>query len=231
MFCIPIIARNTDEALEKIVRAHILADMLEIRLDMMDTFDLDKLIQAASKRVLVTYRSREEGGKGNADPETHTDYILTAIQKGADLVDVELSLPRTWREKIFDTRGKSGIVISTHIKDSTPSRDELERIFRECTTAGADIVKIVTKAKGWADNLRVLELIPKAHDLEIKIIAFCMGPMGRISRVFSHLMGCYLTFASLEDGEESADGQMSVKQMKEIIDMLTQISRNQTGTI
>lgn len=220
MFCIPIIARNTAEALEKIARANTLADMLEIRLDMMNTFDLHEIIKAASKPVLVTYRSKKEGGKSISDPETHTDYILTAIQKGADLVDVELSLPLKWREKIFDAQGRSGIVISTHMNGGTPSRGELGKIFRECTAAGADIVKIVTKAKTWEDNLRVLEIIPKSHDLGVKIIAFCMGPMGRISRVLSHLMGCYLTFVSLEDGEESAEGQIPIKQMKEIIDII-----------
>ncbi|NVM25772.1 MAG: type I 3-dehydroquinate dehydratase [Desulfobacterales bacterium] len=220
MFCIPIIAKNTDEALEKITRANTLADMVEIRLDVMDTFDLHEIIQAACKPVLVTYRSREEGGKGSADPETRTDYILTAIQEGADLVDVELSLPPKWQERIFDARGRSGIVISTHISDSTPSGRELEKIFRDLANTGADIIKIVTWAKTWADNLRVLQLIPKAHNLEAKVIAFCMGPMGRISRIVSHLMGGYLTFASLEGGEESAGGQIPIRQMKEIIDML-----------
>jgi len=220
MFCIPIIAKNTDEAFEKIARASTLADMLEIRLDMMDMFDLHEIIRAASKPVLVTYRSKKEGGKGIEDPAARTDYILTAIQKGADLVDVELSLPRRWREKILDTEGRSRIVISTHINDGTPSQLDLEKIFKDCADTHSDIVKIVTRAETWADNLRVLELIPKAHDLGIKIIAFCMGPMGRISRIVSHLMGGYLTFASLEEGEESADGQIPIRQMKQIIDML-----------
>jgi len=220
MFCIPIIAKNTDEAFEKIARASTLADMLEIRLDMMDMFDLHEIIKAASKPVLVTYRSKKEGGKGIEDPAACTDYILTAIQKGADLVDVELSLPRRWREKILDTEGRSRIVISTHINDGTPSRLDLEKIFKDCADTHSDIVKIVTRAETWADNLRVLELIPKAHDLGIRIIAFCMGPMGRISRIVSHLMGGYLTFASLEEGEESADGQIPIRQMKQIIDML-----------
>jgi 3-dehydroquinate dehydratase type I len=218
MFCIPIIARNTEEALKKIASANTLADILEIRLDLMESFNLQKIIKATSKPLLVTYRSVKEGGKGNSDPETHADYIFTAIQEGADLVDVELSLPLKWRKKIFDARGESVIVISKHINEGTPSRGDLERIFRECTAAEADIVKIVTMAHAWEDSLRVLELIPKAHDLGVKIIAFCMGHMGRISRVFSHLMGSYLTFISLEGGQESAAGQIPVIEMKKILE-------------
>jgi 3-dehydroquinate dehydratase type I len=220
MFCIPVVSRNNAEALRKIALAEPLADMLEIRLDGMETFDVNELIKAVSKPVLVTYRSRREGGKGSADAETHGEYVLTAIQSGADLVDVELSLPRRWRKKILDARGRSEVVISTHINDGTPSRLDLDKIFRDSADTGADIVKIVTRAETWADNLRVLELIPKAHGLGMKIIAFCMGPIGKMSRIASHLMGGYLTFASLEEGEESAAGQIPIGQMKEIVHIL-----------
>jgi 3-dehydroquinate dehydratase type I len=222
MFCIPILGKNTKDAIELIARASPLADMLEIRLDMMDRFDLHKLIQAADKPVLVTYRSEKEGGRGKSDPEVQSDYLLRALQEGADLVDVEMRLPQRWREKVLDARGRSRVIISTHLKDTTPSSRDLERIFGECASTGADIVKIVTWANTWADNLRVLDLIPIAHDQEIKIIAFCMGPMGRISRVFSHLMGGCLTFASLAPGQESATGQIPVLEMKKI---LTHFSR------
>ncbi|MBW1857819.1 MAG: type I 3-dehydroquinate dehydratase [Deltaproteobacteria bacterium] len=131
---------------------------------------------------------------------------------------MELSLPLKWRKKIFDARGKSVIVISRHISEGTPSRDELGKIFSECAAAEADIVKIVTRAQAWEDNLRVLELIPKAHDRGIKIIAFCMGHMGRISRILSHLMGSYLTFVSLEEGQESAAGQITMIEMKRMLE-------------
>jgi 3-dehydroquinate dehydratase type I len=86
---------------------------------------------------------------------------------------------------------------------------------------GADIVKIVTQAGAPQDNLRVLGLISLAKNLGIKIIAFCMGPMGRISRIASPLMGGYLTFASLETGNESASGQIPVREMKKILDIIS----------
>jgi 3-dehydroquinate dehydratase type I len=72
-----------------------------------------------------------------------------------------------------------------------------------------------------ADNLKVLDLIPKAQERGIRIIAFCMGRFGKISRIFSHLMGGYLTFASLEGGEESAPGQIPVEEMKRILKVLS----------
>ena len=221
MFCIPIIASDTQKALEKIDRATPFADMLEIRLDMMNSFDLHQIIQASKKPTLVTYRSEKEGGRGSVDPKSLTDFLLTAIQEGADLVDLELRLSQKWRDKIFNAKGGSGIVISTHRDNGTPSQDDLEKILRDSIDTGAHIVKIVTRAETYEDNLRVLQLIPKAHAMGVKIVAFCMGPMGRISRIFSHLMGSYLTFVSLEAGEESAAGQIPINEMKKILEMLS----------
>jgi 3-dehydroquinate dehydratase type I len=220
MICIPIIAQNTDTALEKINRASKLADILEIRLDLMDTFDLHRILPTANKPVLVTYRSKNEGGKGSTDPDTYTQYALAALRLGADLVDVELWLPVKWRERIFNARGQSGIVVSSHIQGSTPAKEKLENILEDSIATSADVVKIVTRAEKWSDNFRLLDLIPKAHDRNIRIIAFCMGPLGRASRVLSHLMGGYMTFASLEAGEESADGQIPATEMKRILEIL-----------
>jgi 3-dehydroquinate dehydratase/shikimate dehydrogenase len=195
--------------------------MIEIRLDMMESFDLHEMIQAASIPVLVTYRSIGEGGQGTADDMTCASYLLTALEEGAELVDVERRLPDKWREEIFRGRRKSRIVVSTHVPDSTPPKETLEEIFEALTATGADIIKIVTHAESMADNLRVLDFIPKAQERGIKIIAFCMGRFGKISRIYSHLMGGYLTFASLEGGEESAAGQIPVKEMKRILKVLS----------
>jgi 3-dehydroquinate dehydratase type I len=130
-------------------------------------------------------------------------------------------LPVKWRQKVFEVRSVSRLVISTHIQDGTPQQPELDQILRDSMATGADVVKIVTRAEQWSDNFRILELIPRARSLDTPIIAFCMGPMGKTSRILSYLMGSYLTFASLETGEESADGQIPVTEMKNILDLLT----------
>jgi len=220
MICIPIIAKTTGEAREKIARANPMADMLEFRLDVMESFRVEEMVRVASKPVIVTHRSIKEGGKGVADYETRTRYLLNAIEKGADFVDVEYSMPQEFRRRFLEGRGSFGVIISTHLLDGTPSRKKLEDIFRTLAATGADIVKIVTRARAPEDNLHVLDLIPIAQKVGVKIIAFCMGPMGRISRIVSPLLGGYLTFASLEEGQESADGQIPVIQMKDILKAL-----------
>ena len=146
---------------------------------------------------------------------------MTAIKEGADFIDVESSLPVELREKVFRAKGKSRIIISKHISDYTPSREELEKTLEFLAGTGAHIIKIVTRAKIWEDNFRVLSLIPDARNLGLEIIAFCMGPMGKISRILSCLMGGYLSFASLEEGKESADGQIPIREMRRAIEILS----------
>jgi 3-dehydroquinate dehydratase type I len=219
--CVPIIANDTYGALEKISRANTLADILEIRLDMMESFDLKEILRASQKPALVTYRSKEEGGKGEAGYETQTSYLLDAMEAGADFVDVEYTMPREFRRAVLQVKNSCKVIISKHHVNGTPSRENLEGDFKSLAATEVDIIKIVTRATGPEDNLRVLDLVPFARNRGIQIIAFCMGPMGRLSRIASPLLGGYLTFASLEQGEESADGQIPVAEMRNLMEALT----------
>jgi 3-dehydroquinate dehydratase-1 len=221
MICIPIMARNNGEALKKMAEAEPLSDVLELRLDVMEAFDLTELIGAARKPVLVTYRSKREGGKGSAPYRTRIRYLMSAREAGADFVDVEYHVPLEWRQALFQNRGGSQLILSAHMLSGTPSAETLREMFRKMAATGADVVKIVTRAKTWEDTLRVLALIPQAQSVGVKIIAFAMGRMGRISRVFGHLMGGFLTFASLGVGEESASGQIPIREMKKIVTILS----------
>jgi 3-dehydroquinate dehydratase type I len=92
--------------------------------------------------------------------------------------------------------------------------------LKACRTLGADIVKIVTLAETAEDNLRVLDLIPQALGMGQDIIAFCMGGKGRLSRVAAPLLGSCMSYASLEEGAESAPGQLTAGEMKKLLGIL-----------
>jgi 3-dehydroquinate dehydratase type I len=221
MLCIPIIARNTEEAIEKISKAEKYADICEIRLDLMDAYRLDSIVKSAEKPVIVTCRSEKEGGKSKADPSDVSDRLIMAAEEGADYIDVELSLPDIWKQKVIQNSMDSRIIISSHIIENTPSMSDLESLLNDSIVPGSDIVKIIATAKKWEDNLRMLELVNKAREQDTNIISFCMGSLGRISRVCSLIMGGYLTFVSLDSGQESAPGQMTVHEMKKAIEILS----------
>lgn len=221
MICIPIMAQNTSDALRKMALASAFGDLMEVRLDVMEAFDLSEIISAASKPVIITYRSEEEGGMGCAPYGARVDYLKEAVRLGADFVDVEYAIPPEHRRLLFENRGAAKLILSKHFRNGTPSKETLADLFEKMAATGADVVKIITHAGTPADNLTVLGLIPLAAKTGIGIIAFCMGPLGRISRVACPVLGGAVTFASIEKGQESASGQMPATEMKMILEALS----------
>jgi len=216
MICVSIIAGNTAEALEKAKKAEALADIIEIRLDLMDSFALSEMIPRIHKPVIATYRSLEESGRGTADYGTRIRYLMDAVEAGADFVDVEYRTPPAFRDDVLKNKGKAKVIVSCHLSDGTPSMSTLEDYLTKMAATGADIVKIVPLAKKREDNLRVLRLIPRARRSGVGIITFCMGPMGVLSRIISPLLGGYLTFASLDEGQAAGYGQVPASKMRRI---------------
>jgi 3-dehydroquinate dehydratase-1 len=222
MICIPIMARNTSDAVSKMASTSNVCDLMEIRLDVMDVFDLKEIINSASKPIIITYRSRKEGGEGRAPYGERMDYLREAIRLGADFVDVEYTIPLEHRRSLFENRGRTQLILSKHFRNGTPSQETLSNLFIKMAATGTDLVKIVTRARVPQDNLTVLNLIPQAERMGVRIVTFCMGPLGRMSRVASPLLGGAFTFAALERGQESASGQMTVKETKTMLEVLTQ---------
>jgi len=214
---ISIAADDTAGVVEKMTRAADLAEVFEIRLDLMASFDLQQIVRLAPKPVIVTYRSRKEGGRGRAHYITRCRVLEQALDAGAAFVDVEFSMPLDFRESLLRNKKESKVILSRHILSATPSRKALERLFGKMAATGADVIKIVTLARNPEDNSRVLGLIPRARELGIDIIAFCMGREGSVSRIASPLMGGYLSFASSGEGEETAAGQIPARDMRKML--------------
>ncbi|MBW1680878.1 MAG: type I 3-dehydroquinate dehydratase [Deltaproteobacteria bacterium] len=220
MICVSITARDTPEALAKIHRAEPVADLMELRLDLMETFDVEALVAATQKPVIATYRSRKEGGAGRAGYAERVRILTGAAAAGARWIDVEFSMPLEFRREIAKRRGESGLLISCHLRNGTPSRQALEERLRRMAAGGAHGVKIVSMAREPEDNLRVLSLIPLARRLGTEVVAFCLGELGRPSRVLSPLLGASFTFASLDPGEETAPGQLPLEETRWILEKL-----------
>lgn len=226
MLCIPIYAQTTEAALALMERAYPLADCLELRIDQIKDCNLEQLMKRRrpGSGILVTNRSKAEGGGFLGTERKRIDLLKEAVALGADLVDIEAStekpLLRELKAQIKAHGSRTRWIISSHDLEATPSESALQKKFNACSKIGADIVKICTYAHEAADNLRVLSLIPYARKRGQGIIAFCMGEKGRISRVMAPLLGSYLSFASLDKETESAPGQLTIGEMRQIQEIL-----------
>ena len=239
MICIPITAKTNKEALHEIERSCLLADFIELRMDLIADGNLADLIPAirsasGSVKIIVTCRKKKEALSVKKLPQAKQiaeygkaekmDLLKKAIDLKADFVDIELSEGKAAIGKLRDycakRGGSTGIIVSFHDIKKTPSVTKLQEIFHKCLENGATVVKIVTFAKSAEDNLKVLGMIPYAKKHSQKIIAMCMGAEGRISRVVAPFMGSYLSFAALDSDEQSAPGQLTVRQMKQINNLI-----------
>jgi len=220
MICIPVVAKTNDKALKRMDASFLLADLVELRIDSIREANLAKLLAAKKGPVIVTARRREEGGFFAGTERERIGLLCEAVLCGADLVDIELSTDETLTaavaREIRKKEGRTKLIISYHDFKKTSSYRTLRGIYNRCISRGADIVKIVTFARTLQDNLTILRLVDWAQGTGGSIIAHCMGEKGRVSRVMAPLFGSYLVFAAFTEGQESAPGQLTAREMKRI---------------
>ena len=203
-------------ALIAIKQANRLADLIELRVDYLRNAGLGLLFQNRKKPFIVTHRRKEEGGRYRGDERKRLGVLQEAIDLGTDYVDVELATERSWLQGLIRNKRSTRIILSFHDFRKTPPQKELQGLLDQMVGLEADVVKIVSFARSWEDNLNILSLLPFAKERKQKIVAFCMGEKGKISRIFSPFLGAAWTYASLNQSKTSAPGQLTAQALKDI---------------
>jgi 3-dehydroquinate dehydratase-1 len=207
------IVENNPAAIKKVAP---LVDMYEVRIDLIGK-EWRKVAGYLAKRWIACNRRKEEGGTWGGNESDRIKELFEAVELGAGIVDIELATPGA-KKIIGEIKGRAECLVSYHNIVATPDMEKLREIVREEVNAGADICKVVTTAHGFNDNLSVLKLIGEFPG--VKITAFAMGPGGQISRVLCPLAGGYFTYTSIEAGKESAEGQITVRDLRQIYSIL-----------
>jgi 3-dehydroquinate dehydratase type I len=212
--CVPIVEAAVNRARSKYLRAARKGLWAEVRLDYLETPDLKRLFRSHPGPVIATNRLAAEGGRGQGPEGERRRLLEEALDLGADFLDLELAADAAWRRDLWDRKGPAKIILSWHDFTGTPDTESLEAVFQKMLAAPAEVLKLVTLARQPEDNLRVLSLIPRARAAGREIIAFCMGPTGKWSRVVAPLLGSYLTYAPFTKKGASAPGQLTVNELK-----------------
>ena len=214
--CIPITETTEKGAIKAVKEASRLAGLIELRMDYLRKPGLEILLKDRQKPFIVTNRRREEGGMCRIDERSRVEVLEKAIELGVEFVDVELSTERSLLRRLMANKKRTKMILSFHDFQGTPSQGQLRGLYERMVRWKPDFVKIATFARSWEDNLRILSLIPYALSKEQKIVTFCMGEKGRMSRIFSPLMGGAWTYASLARNRASAPGQLTASEMVDI---------------
>ncbi len=193
-----------------------LVDLFEVRIDLIGS-GWREVAAGLKKPWIACNRRVEEGGKWRGSESARIRELIATLELGASIIDIELATPGV--EKVVkETRDRAECLLSYHNMKETPSLKKLKEILESEINTGADVCKVVTTARSFADNLAVLQLIKEFP--KTRVVAFAMGAAGRISRVLCPLAGGYFTYASIEAGRESAEGQITVGELRKIYGMM-----------
>ena len=173
------------------------SDLLEFRLDFLDPSQLtlermQRWVALAGVPVIATLRRKLFGGRFEGGAAEQLEMLGRIGGAGFSFLDIEVETLEALRppqlKKIREGSGR--LIGSYHDFRETPA--DLQSIFQRILAVKADVVKIATLAGGFADNLRLLELVSRARRQGLSIIAVAMGELGAYSRLVAPSRGAML---------------------------------------
>ena len=233
--CVPIVAHTKDELFEQLSdfdRPE--TDLLEWRIDYRDCLtNTSELVNIANtiqarlpkKPLLVTFRSKREGGEQELSSEDYFALLRTlAKYKVADLLDVELfstddvAFLKNSVQEVQSYGCK--VILSNHDFSKTPAKEEILSRLTAMQDLGADVAKIAVMPNSAEDVLALLSATREMSEeiAEIPIVTMSMGKLGAISRICGQTFGSAITFGSLK--KSSAPGQIEISELSNLLQTL-----------
>jgi 3-dehydroquinate dehydratase/shikimate dehydrogenase len=210
--CVSVAEETTAGVIDRMADLSGIADLFEVRGDMVVDLDLLTILRAKTRPLLFTCRSAAEGGRWNDADTRRRMTLLEAVKRGFDYVDVE------FRSEFMDVvieKSGSGLVLSYHDLEGTP--EDLDGLYFRMCARGADIVKIAVTPRSIADVGRVMEFARQtARGGGKPLIAIALGPMGVITRILAGRFGAPFTYASAAPGAEAGAGQIPADVMADL---------------
>ena len=195
-----------------------------------------KILKVKPKKILLTtYRPKEQGGFREITQKEKDCFWNSGYEIGwADCEEdnIEDSLYWLWDERICSYHDFIGVP------------NNYFEIYERLKATDADIIKIVFQTSDITDSIAVWELLKrwnlekeilKANKLKeigelerklnyslqrsvsfLQIIPIAMGESGKWTRILGLAHGAFMTYASLDAGQETAPGQVSAKDLIEV---------------
>ena len=170
------------------------------------------LIRKDLRKCVCTLRPIRDGGKFSSSEKNRISITKLIAEYDPFLLDIEyetLRKNKSLRRYLKNTN--TSILVSWHNFKQTPTISILKKKLLEMKKFSNN-VKIVTMAKSINDGARVLSLYNNSKN--VKLIAFSMGNLGKMSRLLCLLLGSPYTYVSL--GRPIAPGQFSLDEVKSI---------------
>jgi 3-dehydroquinate dehydratase / shikimate dehydrogenase len=209
--CVTLGEGDTTEALARMDELAPVADLFEVRADLLSGVDLAALRARSTRPLLLTCRAASQGGRrDDADP-VRRDTLSAGLRLGFDHVDVEHG------PGLADLAAAAGsrLVLSHHDLEGTPA--DLDALYASMCAARPAVAKIVVTPRSFADVARLLAFAARARATgPVPLIALAMGPLGVATRVLAGRYGAPWTYASPAPGREAAPGQLDARTLHDV---------------
>lgn len=201
--CTPVIGKTLNEFLKNLDQVQEVSEMVELRVDDLNLTKKDLILisKRIRKETILTSRNKE--------------IITNSLNLGFNFIDVDLSIISDLKLSRIE---RSKIIISFHDHKKTPGIKRLKLLVGQMRKFGAGVIKIATVVNDDQDIKNLFQILFDKKEDE-KMIVIGMGKRGQIIRVFSPLLGSFLTFSSTKFGK-SAPGQIDINKMKNIYKLL-----------
>jgi 3-dehydroquinate dehydratase/shikimate dehydrogenase len=217
--CVAVAAPDPNEMVEKaesLVRDN---PFLEFRLDYLSKPALALprikrfLEMYRSTVVIATCRRAANGGKFRGSIASQLDVLAKAAAAGCQVIDIEVQTASKCKPaQLQKLRSRAALILSFH--DFRATR-KLEETLEKMQAYPADYYKIVSTATTLSDNVTMIKFLSAEGDRH-SLIGMCMGEQGIISRVLGVRAGSIFTFASAGAGQETAPGQVTAQQLRNV---------------
>ncbi|MCP9495098.1 MAG: shikimate dehydrogenase [Pyrinomonadaceae bacterium MAG19_C2-C3] len=234
LICVSLAAFRVVELLPSMRGAAHHADIFEIRADYFNEAErqvflneLPALLEHAPRRLIVTLRSREQGGHvfdDEAPPgideraDFHTRALRLLIPHDG-LIDIELDLARHFQMREQSSTMNAAFewrhVICSH-HDFDGGAHIIEAAYHELAATPARVLKLATTARDAIDCLPVIRTLRQATNEGRELIALAMGVAGVMTRILAPLFDSLLTYAAVDDKHATARGQVTAHAMHDL---------------
>lgn len=199
LLCETVTARSMAELIAKRDGARH-ADLVELRLDGILDLDVPGALRGRRRPVVVTCRPVWEGGRFDGSEEERRTVLRTALDLGADFVDIEwgAGLERMIRDN------SARVIVSSHDFSGVPG--DLPERTRAMRQTGAALIKVAVMPATLSDTLPLA-----AIGREGGAVVVGMGDAGVPTRLLASKFGSRWTYA----GNGAAPGQIPADRMVE----------------
>ncbi|OAA44366.1 pentafunctional AROM polypeptide [Metarhizium rileyi] len=231
-FFVSLTVPSLNENLPSISSASVGSDVVEIRIDLLDDWSREAVIEQLSLLRLVsklpiifTVRTVSQGGRfPDAASDRRYDLYRLALRLGVEYLDVEVTSTDEILQELAETRRNTLIIGSHHDPAGSLSWKNASWVpFYNRALQYGNVIKLVGNAKSLQDNFDLATFkssMMASH--KTPMIAINMGSAGQLSRIINGL----LTPVSHPDLPfKAAPGQLSAAEIRRGRALLGQIKK------